>query len=158
MSTKAVTRKQWAAKICAIHARTVQGVFQMGRELLAAKKNLPYGTFIAMVESDLPFGKRTAQRLMAIAADRRLAKAAQGSLLPAIWRTLYELHKLPDDALEQAITENPDRPLPFTTHKAAAAIVEPPTVVNPVYKDATRISRSSTMPTMTRLRLRRHRR
>ena len=105
MSSKAVTktRQQWAADICAIHKQTVQGIFKMGRTLIAAKKKLPHGEFIAMVEADLPFGKRTAQMLMAIAADARLTKANQGSLLPATWRVLYELHKLSDPELEQAV-------------------------------------------------------
>ena len=52
------------------------------------------GIFEAMVEDDLPFGKRTAQRLMAIASDQRLSNTTHVSLLPASWQTLYELTKL----------------------------------------------------------------
>ena len=46
---------------------------------IAAKKKLEYGQFLAMIESDLPFGARTAQMLMTVAADRRLAECEPGS-------------------------------------------------------------------------------
>jgi hypothetical protein len=101
------TRKQWACEICAIHKQTVKqtiaGIFKLGRMLIAAKKKLEYGQFLAMIESDLPFGARSAQMLMAVAADRRLTDANQVRLLPDAWRTLYELTKLPDEAFEQAV-------------------------------------------------------
>jgi len=52
--------------------------------------------------ADLPFAARTAQRLMAVAADARLANPTHVSLLPPSWGTLYELTKLPDDAVGYA--------------------------------------------------------
>ena len=101
------TRKQWACEICAIHKQTVKqtiaGIFKLGRMLIAAKKKLEYGQFLAMIESDLPFGARSAQMLMAVAADRRLTDANRVRLLPDAWRTLYELTKLPDGQLERAV-------------------------------------------------------
>jgi len=44
------------------------------------------GEFEAMVDADLPFKIRTAQRLMVIAKDNRLATHA--TLLPQSWGTL----------------------------------------------------------------------
>ena len=49
-----------------------------------------------MVEGHLPFGERTAQRLVTIANDPRLSNATHVSHLPQSWYTLYELTKVPD--------------------------------------------------------------
>jgi hypothetical protein len=54
----------------------------------------PHGEFLAMVENDLPFGDRTARRLMAIARDPRISNRTHASILPPSWMTLYELTKL----------------------------------------------------------------
>jgi Protein of unknown function (DUF3102) len=96
----AKTRKHWAGKICARHKRFVDDFFGMGRDLLAAKKALPHGDFLNMIEHDLPFGKRTAQMLMRIAGDSRLRKANLGSLP---WRTLAELQRLDDETFNQGV-------------------------------------------------------
>ena len=53
-----------------------------------------------MVEQDLPFGPRTAQRLIAIAASPALSNATHVSLLPTAWGTRYELSRLPEEQLE----------------------------------------------------------
>lgn len=76
--------------------KSVESIFETGERLIEAKAELPHGEFKAMVESQLPFGARTAQRLMVIARDERLSNATLGSLLPPSWRTLYELTKLDD--------------------------------------------------------------
>jgi hypothetical protein len=95
----------WAAKICRSWRSTIDGIFETGDLLIAAKAKMR-GKFERMVEHELPFGERTAERLMAIAKDKRLraahSKAAHGSLLPASWRTLYELSRLNDRQLQNA--------------------------------------------------------
>jgi N6-adenosine-specific RNA methylase IME4 len=63
-----------------------------------------------MIKSELTFGARMAQRLMAIAADERLANPTHVSLLPASWGTLYELTKLDDEAFAEAIEQKIIRP------------------------------------------------
>jgi len=73
---------------------SLAGILECGRLLLAAKDELPHGEFLAMVESDLPFGASTAQMLMKIARDPRLTNTDHGQHLPPSWRTLYELTKL----------------------------------------------------------------
>ncbi len=102
------SRKQWAAEISAIHKdtikRTVQGILKMGRMLIEAKAALAHGEFEKMIASNLPFTASTAQRLMKIARDARLQKAASSQVLPKAWNTLYELTKLPDAAFQQAVT------------------------------------------------------
>ena len=56
-----------------------------------------------MVASELPFGERTARRFMTIANHPILSKANHGSLLPPSWGTLYELSKLPEPVLTDAL-------------------------------------------------------
>lgn len=100
MLDRGLTRQQWAARIGgawrSAAATAIEAWLAIGRDLIAAKASLAHGEFLTMVASELPFGKRTAQRLMKVAADPRLTKATHGSLLPASWRTLYELTRLPD--------------------------------------------------------------
>ena len=77
---------------------TTEGIFRIGELLLEAKQKLDHGTFEEMVEAALPFGPRTARRLMAVARDGRLRTHA--SVLPPSWYTLYELTRLSNDLLE----------------------------------------------------------
>jgi Protein of unknown function (DUF3102) len=98
------TRAQWAAEIRAAHKQSIDGILKMGRTLIAAKKALEHGAFEKMIGSDLPFDASTAQRLMKIARDPRIRKAARVQVLPMAWGTLYELTKLPDATFEQAIS------------------------------------------------------
>jgi Protein of unknown function (DUF3102) len=78
-------------------------VLETGRLIAEAKASLDHGTFTTMVESALPFGPRTAQRLMAIAADSQIATHV--SALPSSWGTLYELTKLDDKQFESCIKD-----------------------------------------------------
>lgn len=95
-------RAEWAASITDIWTQAVDVFISAGRELIDAKASLAHGEFEAMVESDLPFGPRTARRLMAIAGDRRISNRTPMSDLPASWGTLYELTRLDDDTLNGA--------------------------------------------------------
>jgi N6-adenosine-specific RNA methylase IME4 len=93
----------WADRIIAAWRKSVEGVIEIGRLLKEAKDALGHGPFTEMIERDLPFKARTAQRLMAIAADERLSNPTHVSLLPPHWGTLYELTKLTDDEFEAKI-------------------------------------------------------
>ena len=95
----ASTNRTWAERITEAWQSTLHGILETGRLLIAAKEGpdrLPHGEFEQMVATDLPFGASTAQRLMAVARDHRLSKAAHVQLLPPHWGTLYEITKLPD--------------------------------------------------------------
>jgi len=78
--------------------------------LITAKKELPHGSFQIMVENELAFGARTAQRLMDVARDQRLSNPTHVSYLPASWGTLYELTKLDDDTFQRGIAEHVIKP------------------------------------------------
>jgi hypothetical protein len=95
----------WAARITACWRASVEAILEVGRLLTAAKDALPRGEFGKMCENDLPFGQRTAERLMAIAADNRLTDPTHVSNLPASWGTLYELHQLSDAEFNAQIAD-----------------------------------------------------
>jgi hypothetical protein len=87
--------------------KTVQGFVEIGRELNKVQEILDDGTFTKWVEAgELPFKTlRTAERLMAIAANPVLADPTYVSCLPAEWGTLYELSRLREAALLKAIED-----------------------------------------------------
>jgi hypothetical protein len=77
-------------------------VFETAAYLNQSKAGLSHGEFLAMIESDLPFGPRTAQRLMNIGENHQLANTTHASYLPASWMTLYELSRLTDKQFNKA--------------------------------------------------------
>lgn len=101
----------WIARIAEEWRNSVEAIMQVGRSLIEAKAALPHGAFLQMLEDEeLPFGASTAQRLMAVARDRRLSNAAYLQYLPASWGTLYELTKLSDEEFTSAIDQRVIRP------------------------------------------------
>jgi Protein of unknown function (DUF3102) len=75
----------------------------VGNKLIEAKQELEHGQFERMIREQLPFGKRTAQRLMVIAQDERLTNQDNMKLLPRSWGTLSELTTLDDNAFNEAL-------------------------------------------------------
>jgi hypothetical protein len=109
-----LTREAWAQRIGAAWesaaADAIAAWFAIGADLIAAKASLPRGEFLRMVASELPFGKRTAQRLMKVAADPRLTNATHVSLLPPSWGTLHELTRLDDAEFNALLADGVTRP------------------------------------------------
>ena len=89
-----------------------------------------------MVAHELVVGERTVERLLAIAADERLATHV--SVLPASWGSLYALTRVPDPIFAEAIADkriNPSMmrweaeeliPKPQPRAVTVAVHVEPP--------------------------------
>jgi N6-adenosine-specific RNA methylase IME4 len=102
--------RQWAERITACWRASVTAIVDVGRLLMDAKAALPHGSFGQMIELDLPFTARTAQMLMAIAADPRLTNPKHVSHLPASWGTLYEISKLDDRQFNDAIADGTIKP------------------------------------------------
>jgi N6-adenosine-specific RNA methylase IME4 len=100
----------WALRISARWRASIESIIETGQLLLDAKEALPHGAFGRMIESDLPFSARTAQMLMATAADKRLTNPNHGSLLPPSWRTMFELTKLSDEEFDRGVQEQIIRP------------------------------------------------
>jgi hypothetical protein len=93
-------RAAWVARIAEVWRKSVEAILEAGRLLIEAKAALPHGSFLYMVDSELPFKRSTAFRLMTIAADPRLTNGAHVQHLPPHWGTLYELTKLTDEQFE----------------------------------------------------------
>lgn len=107
----AADTSEFVTRISAAWSRSVEAIFETGRLIAEAKAALPHGAFQRMIDSELPFGARTAQKLMRVARDKRLTSAGRVSSLPANWSTLSELTKLTDAALEAGFVSgaiNPD--------------------------------------------------
>jgi hypothetical protein len=103
---KAYSREFYAERITTAWNRTLRNIIRAGTWLIAAKdgpNKLRHGEFTAMIEHDLPFGERVAQRLMAIARHPILANPTHESVLPRSYITLYEMTKLPHDQLEEML-------------------------------------------------------
>lgn len=98
-------REKWAERIgrswAGVAAHLVVGVIRTGQLLVNAKAKLEHGEFIDMVESDLPFGRKTAHALMKISSDERIREMSNvhhdRHLLPTDWNALYQLTRLSDD-------------------------------------------------------------
>lgn len=84
--------------------KSLDAIIEVGHTLVEAKTRVEKGTFLRMIEEELPFGDRTAQRLMKIVEDKRImANATHASYLPNSWMTLYELTKLSDDRFQEGL-------------------------------------------------------
>ena len=87
---------------------------------------LPHGEFESMVESEeVPFGTRTAQRLMAIAEHSILSKRAHVHVLPPAWGTVYELTKAPDQAIRLWLTDGTIHPILEMFSVAGSLVCDP---------------------------------
>lgn len=104
-SKNARTRADFAKLITEAWQSSLDGIFRTGLWLETAKAELPHGEWIAMIENDLPFGARTAQRLKAIVENDNLTNTTHASLLPLSWDTLYTLAKLDEDTFSAAIAD-----------------------------------------------------
>ena len=100
------TKKQRIAKeskAYATHIRTqwsnaLNSIIEVGKILREAADELGKIDFLEMVNNDLPFTRRTAEKLMTIAQDRRLTDPKNAEYLPPHWTTLHEVTYLDDDA------------------------------------------------------------
>jgi len=90
-----VTIAQYAERIRAAWRQSVEGVLEAGRLLRQAQEELSADFYKRLVDAELPFTRRTAERLIAICKDERITTHV--SDMPTHWGTLYELTRLDDD-------------------------------------------------------------
>lgn len=112
--------EHWAARIRPHLTRAVESIVAAGRELAEAKNALPYGE-VGPLLAELSLGWRTADRFMAIAAHPILSNSTQWVQFPPSWRTLYELTKVPDERLVEAIETGAITP--STTRSAVQKLI-----------------------------------
>jgi len=85
--------------------RVVSGIFQIGNDLIAAKKNLKHGDMVLLYKQ-LPFTERTGQRYIAIANSPRLSSTIEQRELPNSVGALYAIAKMDDSFYDKAIQTN----------------------------------------------------
>jgi hypothetical protein len=99
-------RADYAERILAAYGKAVDAFFETGQLLIEGKADLEHGEFLDMVTRDLPFSISTAERLMKIATDQRLA-VQERNQLPARWTLLHAMSQLDDDEFAQ-LNVSPD--------------------------------------------------
>jgi hypothetical protein len=90
--------------------------FDIGAELIEAKREHPR-EFMEWVQRSLPFGIDKAERLMAISRAFAAADDFTKRALPAPWTALFELSRVPIDAIHSGIAEGEVHP-DMTTREA----------------------------------------
>jgi hypothetical protein len=126
MSTGLVDRNEHVRRITVAWQKTVGNVVETGRLLIEAKDDIGYGGFEEMTRTDLPFGPRTAQRIMQIAEDPVLSNPTHASHLPASWMTLYELSRLPKRGIDLLVLIEDGAIHPKMERKDTRALLPPP--------------------------------
>lgn len=100
-------RQQWAEIIGADWRKSIDSILQTGRDLIAAKAELPHGEFMAMVAADLPFSQDVANNLMGVARHPAITNSDNSRNLPATFSVLVELSQLSEadfnDAREKGL-------------------------------------------------------
>jgi hypothetical protein len=115
----------WAGRVREVYGDSVTAVVKVGRVLEAAKAALGPVTFRSTIWYDavgFKWGKRTADRYIAISRDPVLSDARHSVSLPSSWGTLYVLTRLPREAKEAAIRDR--RIFPDMTRREAKALLE----------------------------------
>lgn len=100
----------WAPRINAQWQKSVEGIINVGRQLIAAKEACEHGEFLRLfkgheiaVSEPVPFGERSAEMLMEVAGNKVISNPKFVSDLPQSWGTLYELTKLNDEQIVAGI-------------------------------------------------------
>ncbi len=83
--------------------KCAESILQVCNELNDAKENLEKDVFERLLKQ-LPFGKRTAERLLSIGRNDLISTHIKA--MPPSWGTLYEISTLENEELEQAVTTN----------------------------------------------------
>ena len=107
---KKTTADYWALRINAEWRKSVEGILNVGRQLIAAKEACEHGEFLRLfkghenaVSEPVPFSANTAEILMKVSGHPVLAKSEFVQTLPQSWGTLYELTKLDDEQIVAGI-------------------------------------------------------
>lgn len=100
----------YAKKIAFAWHSAIEGILDAGRLLDEAHEKLGRKAWLDMVNNDLPFQRRTAEKLRTIAGDKRLTDRRYVEHLPPRWTTLHELTYLSDSQFKDAIKKRKIHP------------------------------------------------
>ncbi len=78
-------------------------IIRVGALLRTAANQIGKREFHIMLTTDLPFSRRTAEKLMDVAADKRITSKKYASVLPPHWTTLHELTYLDNDTFKHGV-------------------------------------------------------
>jgi hypothetical protein len=86
----------WAPRINAEWRKSVEGILNVGRKLIAAKEACEYGEFLRMFKGHenavcdpVPFSVSSADKLMSVASCEAFTDSELVPNLPQSWGTLY---------------------------------------------------------------------
>jgi hypothetical protein len=115
----------WAPRIHAEWRKSVEGILNVGRQLIAAKETCEHGEFLRLfkghenaVSEPVPFTESSGRMLMQIAENPIIANRKFVSDLPQSWGTLYELTKLDDEQILAGINSGEITPDMTRAHAA----------------------------------------
>lgn len=121
----------YAATINTEWRKSVDGILEVGRLLLQAKRICDHGEFLRLfkghdnaVSEPVPFTESTGRMLMAVASNEVISNRDFGNDLPQSWRTLYELTKLDDEQIVAGIKAGEITP-DMTRAQASALRADP---------------------------------
>ena len=127
--TELRTVDDFASEIGRLWRESHERFIQIGEYLEQAKERLQHGEFIAMVDSQLPFGRKTVHQLMT-AAKAIKTGIIPPDLAPPSYSTVYLITTLPEEERQQAIDEGVIRPdmrrADLTAFKRARRTPPPP--------------------------------
>lgn len=128
---KKTNAEYWAPLINAEWRKSVEGILNVGRQLIAAKEACEHGEFLRLfrghenaVSEPVPFGEDAAQQLMKVASNLVISNTEFVRHLPQSWGTLYELTKLDDEQIVSGIKAGEITP-EMTRADAAALRADP---------------------------------
>ena len=97
--------EEWAAQIQSKLSASVAAIIEVGRLLLDAKKALGHGRYTKMVEANLPFGLRQAQKYASIARNEVLINSVHHGILPRSVNVLSQLASLGTETVLEIVTD-----------------------------------------------------
>jgi hypothetical protein len=122
----------WAAEIKEAFARGVSGTMSLAKTIARAKAKLRHGEWTRLWHTDMPFGKRKAEMLVAVGKTMGDLNAQNSARLPPAWNTLYFLAALGRTLIEQLIAEGRIHPrLTLLEAKDLVAQFKPALAQNP---------------------------
>lgn len=96
-SSAAKSIAYWVARIQKTNIKSVAGIIEHGKNLIAAKNSLKQrGLWLRLIDDKLKYDRSYAHRLMRVARDRRLLNSANLPKLPPVLSTLVKLTRLSD--------------------------------------------------------------
>ena len=107
---KSLDSRTFVRRIVKHLEKSLESFIEIGHVLIEAEKLLGRKQWLDMVSEELPFTRRTAEKLVKIASDARITDPKIRGRLPPHWTSLHELTQLTDAEFANALVENKIRP------------------------------------------------